>query len=66
MTSYILRTSALALALLAASPVLAQEAETEATPATTQDDGFDWGWIGLLGLAGLAGLRGRRNDTTRH
>ncbi|MBW4514317.1 MAG: WGxxGxxG-CTERM domain-containing protein [Timaviella obliquedivisa GSE-PSE-MK23-08B] len=21
------------------------------------DDGFDWGWLGLLGLIGLAGLR---------
>ncbi len=30
---------------------------------TTEDRGFDWGWLGLLGLAGLAGLR-RRPDTT--
>ena len=66
MTSQMLRISALALALLAAGPVLAQEASetTEAAPATTQDEGTDWGWIGLLGLIGLAGLRGRRNDTT--
>ncbi len=21
-----------------------------------EDDGFDWGWLGLLGLLGLAGL----------
>ena len=24
-----------------------------------EDDGFDWGWLGLLGLIGLAGLKGR-------
>lgn len=23
------------------------------------DDGMDWGWVGLLGLAGLLGLRRR-------
>ena len=27
-----------------------------------EDDGFDWGWLGLLGLAGLAGLAGRKNS----
>lgn len=26
---------------------------------TTEEDGFDWGWLGLLGLLGLAGLKGR-------
>jgi hypothetical protein len=26
-----------------------------------EDDGFDWGWLGLLGLIGLAGLA-RKND----
>ena len=71
MTPSYLRISAVALALLAASPALAQEATTgddaaATTPATTQDDGMDWGWIGLLGLIGLAGLRGRQRDTTRH
>jgi MYXO-CTERM domain-containing protein len=32
------------------------------TGATTEeeDEGTDYGWIGLLGLAGLAGLAGRR------
>ena len=34
---------------------------TTTAPATTNDDGFDWGWLGLLGLLGLAGLR-RRDD----
>ena len=26
------------------------------------DEGTDYGWIGLLGLAGLAGLLGRKRD----
>lgn len=26
------------------------------------DDGMDWGWLGLLGLAGLLGLRRRDHD----
>ncbi len=26
------------------------------------NDGFDWGWLGLLGLIGLAGLKGRDRD----
>ena len=30
-----------------------------------QDDGMDWGWLGLLGLAGLLGLR-RREPEERH
>ncbi|HUQ81892.1 MAG TPA: WGxxGxxG family protein [Gemmatimonadaceae bacterium] len=28
------------------------------------DNGTDWGWVGLLGLAGLLGLRRRDNHTT--
>jgi len=24
-----------------------------------EDDGFDWGWLGLIGLFGLAGLAGK-------
>ena len=27
-----------------------------------EDDGTDYGWLGLLGLAGLAGLLGRKRD----
>jgi MYXO-CTERM domain-containing protein len=34
---------------------------TTTTPMVADNDGFDWGWLGLLGLAGLAGLR-RRDD----
>ncbi|WP_065387222.1 WGxxGxxG family protein [Bacillus sp. FJAT-26390] len=35
------------------------------TNATTDDDGFDWGWLGLLGLIGLAGARNRARDRDR-
>lgn len=26
------------------------------------DDGFDWGWLGLLGLLGLAGMRSKSRE----
>ena len=47
-------------------------AQTPNDPAATSpqvdmndDDGMDWGWVGLLGLAGLLGLRRRDHvDTT--
>ncbi|MCC5641368.1 WGxxGxxG-CTERM domain-containing protein [Nostoc sp. CHAB 5824] len=29
---------------------------------TRNDNGFDWGWLGLIGLAGLAGLAGKKRD----
>lgn len=64
MTTQLLRITAVSLALLAAAPALAQEA-TDPVVVAGEDDGFDWGWLGLLGLLGLAGLAGRRrNDTT--
>ena len=37
--------------------------QTTATDNTrTEDDGFDWGWLGLIGLAGLAGLAGKKRQ----
>ena len=30
--------------------------------AVVEDDGFDWGWLGLLGLIGLAGLKGKSEE----
>lgn len=55
---------------LTALPVSAQTTTTPDTGATTtqpgttetqnNDDGIDWGWLGLLGLAGLFGLTGRK------
>lgn len=32
------------------------------TTGGEDDEGTDYGWIGLLGLAGLAGLLGRKRD----
>ncbi len=40
-------------------------AEPEIEIIETEDNGFDWGWLGLfglLGLAGLAGLGGKKNQ----
>ncbi len=61
---------ALSLAVLAgAAPALAQETgDAGGTTAQTEENGQDWGWIGLLGLAGLAGLmrRDRNRDHVEH
>ncbi len=62
----------IALSVAVLPSTLPAQAQTTTQPGTTttpgvrvyeQDDGFDWGWLGLLGLLGLAGLAGRkRND----
>jgi MYXO-CTERM domain-containing protein len=40
--------------------------ETDRT-VVREDDGFDWGWLGLLGLLGLAGLAGKsRREPTAY
>ena len=63
--------SALVLAGVIASPTLlyAQADPTSADDTTMvtdrDDDGRDWGWVGLLGLAGLLGLRRRERHETR-
>jgi hypothetical protein len=73
-----LGTGALALSLAVLPSILPASAQTTTgdgvgttsdgvgTTTTTNDDynddGFDWGWLGLLGLAGLAGLKGRDRD----
>jgi hypothetical protein len=44
----------------ATAPLNAPEA-TDEVEVETENDGFDWGWLGLLGLIGLAGLS-RKND----
>ncbi len=53
-------------------PAISQEAnapvgtETGETFGEEEEDGFDWGWLGLIGLLGLAGLAGKdqRNNNT--
>ena len=52
--------SAAAFGVGAAAPVALAQDTGDAT--TEEDDGTDYGWIGLLGLAGLAGLLGRKRD----
>ena len=32
----------------------------------TEDNSFDWGWLGLLGLLGLAGLAGKNKQHETH
>lgn len=51
-----------------AHPASAQVDEGLGTNRVVQndDDGFDWGWLGLLGLIGLAGLMRRDRDRDRH
>ena len=43
------------------TPVSAQtfdvNGDVAAVETVENDEGMDWGWIGLLGLAGLIGLR---------
>lgn len=61
------------LALVAAIPTAAQTPSGSTpgdtsggyTAGRTDDDGTDWGWLGLLGLTGLLGLipKRRRVDT---
>ncbi|MDM9380494.1 WGxxGxxG family protein [Chlorogloeopsis sp. ULAP01] len=57
----------LPLTLPAQAQVQQTQPGVQTTPApgtrVEEDEGFDWGWLGLLGLLGLAGLAGRkRND----
>lgn len=66
-------TSLLAIALTVIPFKALGQAQTE-TPQTdsvevvTEDNDFDWGWLGLLGLLGLAGLAGKKKhqDTNTH
>lgn len=41
------------------------EPATSPETTVTQEDDWDWGWLGLFGLLGLGGLAGlRRHETT--
>jgi hypothetical protein len=44
-------------------PVSAQVAEPNEPVVVNENDGFDWGWLGLIGLLGLAGLAGKNRQT---
>ena len=48
------------LAAPSASADVYRVAQDDTTAESEDDDGADYGWIGLLGLAGLAGLAGRK------
>ncbi|PZO59976.1 MAG: hypothetical protein DCF15_02765 [Phormidesmis priestleyi] len=69
----LLGTGAIALSLAVLPSTLPASAQTTTDPivpnntitTTNDDDGFDWGWLGLLGLIGLAGLKGRDRDDNR-
>ena len=60
--------AALPLSLPASAQTDTLDTDVNRTVAVREDDGFDWGWLGLLGLLGLAGLGGRkkRNDTVAY
>jgi len=51
----------------ATAPALAQDRVAQEETTNNEDEGKDWGWIGLLGLLGLGGLlkRDRRTDVHR-
>ncbi|XHX81146.1 MAG: WGxxGxxG family protein [Stenomitos frigidus ULC029] len=64
---------ALSLAVLPLALPASAQTGTDTAPGATsnqqvesarEDDGFDWGWLGLLGLIGLAGLT-RKNEQTQ-
>lgn len=57
---------AAALILAPAAGVVQAQVDDGVTTVQTDDDGFDWGWLGLLGLLGLAGLAGRKRDDHTH
>ena len=56
---------ALSLAILPFTTSSQAQIDTEEGIAVveTEDDSFDWGWLGLLGLLGLAGLAGKNKQT---
>ena len=63
-TGLLIRGATLAAALAVAPTVLRAQATTDTTAGvvhTDDNDGFDWGWLGLLGLLGL--LPRKRKDT---
>ena len=62
--------SLLAVSLAVVPFTKSSQAQVETDPQVavveTEDDGFDWGWLGLLGLLGLAGLAGKNKSQEHH
>ena len=63
-------TGSLAISLTFMSLTSSVKAQTDVEPnivMVEEEDGFDWGWLGLLGLLGLGGLAGKNShDRDRH
>ena len=63
-------TGLLAISLAVIPFTASSQAQVEAEPGVavieTEDDSFDWGWLGLLGLLGLAGLAGKNKQHETH
>ena len=66
-------TGLLAISLTFMSLTSSVKAQTDVEPnivMVEEEDGFDWGWLGLLGLLGLGGLGGlagkNNSDRDRH
>ncbi len=61
---------AIAAMLFTATPAISQTGPDESTTQNDRryddDDGFDFGWLGLLGLLGLFGLRRRHDHDIDH
>ena len=57
---------ATALSLVAISPAVSAQTETNGNTQARDEGGFNPGWLGLLGLAGLLGMRRRDHDETQH
>ncbi|BAY83789.1 hypothetical protein NIES267_32830 [Calothrix parasitica NIES-267] len=54
--------AALPLSLPASAQTETLDTDANRTVTVREDDGFDWGWLGLLGLLGLGGLAGRNKN----
>jgi len=69
MTRTLIRNALLAAIALTMAPAAVQATTSSGVNSSydrqgDDDDGFDWGWLGLLGLAGLLGLK--KNDRDVH
>ena len=55
-----------AMSQTATTPADGTYTDTATTPAVVEEeDGMDWGWLGIIGLAGLLGLRKRKDEHVR-